>query len=173
MKTEFVIADQHGRELFKHYCNNQKWCKVIKESKDEYAHWDISYTSGSTLIIGEIKVRNYNSDAFNDWDYEQKKHIELTAMLNKMKQAHPTKKIEIQYINIYKDEAIRIWTTTNIHNQQQPTTKILPATTLGQPMKVSKAIYKCNLDIESDRGLLNSLVFNVRQHNDKDDILPF
>ena len=137
MKTNFVIADEHGRELFKHYCTNQKWCKVIKESKDEYAHWDISYWSGGTMIIGEIKVRNYNSNSFVDWDYEQKKHIELTAMLNRMKQVHPNKKIEIQYINIYKDEAIRIWTTTDIHNQQQPITKILPATTFGEPMQLS------------------------------------
>jgi hypothetical protein len=175
MKTEFVIADEYGRELFKSYCTQQKqWCKVIKESKDEHSPWDISYFSGSTIIIGEIKVRNYKSNAFSDWDYEEKKHIGLKEVYKKMVKKYPNKKIEIQYINIFEDQAVRIWTTTNIETLQKPETKLRPSTTVGQTFQKTKSIYNCNLDHESNRGLLYDIFENTRFNDeDEDDGLPF
>jgi hypothetical protein len=173
MKTKFEIADANGRKLFKEYCNTQSWCKVIKESKNEYAHWDIAYTSGSTMIIGEIKVREYKSDAFCDWDYEEKKHNNLLVIYDQMKEKHPNKKVEIQYINIFKNEAVKIWTTTNIANQQQPIVKYRPQTTMGNDNQVTKGIYKCNLENEANRGTLTPLVYPTRPQTNEDDILPF
>lgn len=173
MKTEFEIADSNGRELFKHYCKQQNWCKVVRESRNEFAHWDIAYTSGSTLVIGEIKVRNYNSNSFSDWDYEVNKHNNLLIILDEMKLKHPNKKIEIQYINIFQDEGVKIWTTTNIANEQQPVLKYRPKTTLGDATEITKALYKCTDKNESDRGLLNDIFVNLRYDNDEDDILPF
>ena len=173
MKTEFEIADSNGRDLFKHYCKQQNWCKVVKESRNEYAHWDIAYTSGSTLVIGEIKVRNYDSNSFSDWDYEVKKHNNLLLILDEMKLKHPKKKIEIQYINIFQDEGVKIWTTTNISNEQEPVLTYRPKTTLGDTTVITKALYKCNYKNESDRGLLNDIFDGLRHDNDEDVILPF
>jgi hypothetical protein len=173
MKTNFVIADEHGRELFKEYANNQNWYKYIKESKDEYAAWDISYWSGGTMIIGEIKVReSYNSNSFVEWDYEVKKHTALVELKDKMQLKYPKKIIEIQYINIFKDEAIKIWTTTNIANEQQPVWNKRPSTTYGKTEIIDKLNYKCSLENESLRSSLYNDLF-PQQNNDDDDNLPF
>jgi hypothetical protein len=174
MKTEFTSADQNGRDLFKHYCSHQSWCTVVKEATDDYSHWDIAYTSGSTMCIGEIKTRTYDSTAFGDWDYEEKKHNALLEVHKKIKTKYPDKKVEIQYINIYKDEAVKIWTTTNIANEQQPIVQYRPATTLGNNTEITKKIYKCYSTKEANKGMLNQMIL-VRPDTDEDedDGLPF
>ncbi|TRX34938.1 hypothetical protein FNW52_12410 [Flavobacterium sp. ZT3R18] len=176
MKTDFVIADEHGRELFKEYATKQDWYKYIKESKNEKARWDISYWSGSTMIIGEIKVReSYDSTSFVEWDYEAKKHTALVELKDQMQEKYPKKTIEIQYINIFKDEAIKIWTTTNIHNQQQPVWNKRPSTTYGKTEMVDKLNYKCSLENEALRSHLYEVISEPRIEDgeDENDNLPF
>ncbi len=172
MKTEFVIADQNGRDLFKHYCSTQSWCKVTKEATDDYSAWDIAYTSGSTMIIGEIKTRKYDSSDFADWDYEEKKHLALIEVLKKIKVKYPNKKIEIQYINIFKNEAVKIWTTTNIAAEQEPISVYRPQTTFGNQNEISKRIFKCYSTKEANKGTLTPMV--IEQENNEDNYdLPF
>lgn len=173
--NKFTTADQEGRDLFKHYCGKSEWCKVIKESKNDKAPWDIAYMSGSTLIIGEIKVRTkYTSTTFANWDYEVKKHNSLKEILNQMRIKHPNKRIEIQYINFFNDDAVRIWTTTQIDQMQQPISVIRPKTTMGVQKEIIKQIYNCNLSLEADRGTVIEDIFEGMQDNREDpEDLPF
>lgn len=176
-KSKFVIADENGRELFKEYASSKSWYKYNKESKDEYACWDISYYSGSTLIIGEIKVReSYDSKAFIEWDYEEKKHKQLVKMRNKMLEKYPTKQIEIQYINIFKDENVKIWTTTDIEERQVPRIVLRPQTTYGKQEMVNKSVYGLGLAYESNRGNLTPIIYNTKNNDEEEEEevdLPF
>jgi hypothetical protein len=179
MNTEinkYRQADENGRELFKQFCNTQSWCKIIAESKDDYAPWDIAYYSGGTKIIGEIKVRNYESNAFLDWDYEAKKHNSLITVYEKVK-AKPenkNKQVEIQYINIFKNDGIKIWTTTNTHNEQQPIIKKRQVSDVENKGDTEKGIYKCNLSNEAFRGSRTPIQYGqIVEDDNEDDGLPF
>lgn len=149
--NKFRQADEDGRKIFKTYCETQPWCKFHRESKDDYAHWDVSYFSGSTKIIGEIKKRNYDSTTYCNWDYEQQKHDNLLEVYHKVNDEDS----QIQYINIYADDVIRIWTTTDTHIEQQPITKNRNKTFLGYNEKVPKAIYNCKIGTEAHKGKIN------------------
>jgi hypothetical protein len=174
MTNKFTTADQQGRDMFKHYCGKSEWCKVIKESKDDFAAWDVSYMSGTTMIIGEIKVRGYESTTFSNWDYEVKKHQALKGILEQMKLKYPKKRIEIQYINFFEDDAVRIWTTTQIDEVQAPITVYRPSTTMGQQTQVSKQVYHCNMKVEADRGTVIEDIFADMKDNREDpEHLPF
>lgn len=166
--NKFTTADQEGREMFKHYCNQQSWCKVIKESKDEFSPWDISYLSAGTMCIGEIKVREYNSDSFADWYLEKKKYDSLQEIKTKVDNKKQ-KQSKIHYINFFKDEAVKIWDVTTMNDEH---TVLMPATTMGNQKMVATQVYDCNLTNEVDRGLLNGLEFETND-NDEDDNLPF
>lgn len=150
----FRKADEDGRRIFKAYCDTQSWCKFHRESKDDYAHWDVSYFSGSTKIIGEIKKRNYNANDYCNWDYEQLKHDNLLEVYRKIDNEDDVN-IDIQYINIYDDDVIRIWTTTNTHIEQQPTIANRNKTNLGNKQKVPKLIYNCKIGTEAHKGKIN------------------
>lgn len=106
-ENEYQIKDEKGRGIFKEMCHQQQWCKHIKDSVDPFAHWDLSYTSGSTKMIGEIKYRNYDSTTFPDWMLEVEKLVYLkdlqALMLSKGKQT------TITYINHFRDEKTFIW----------------------------------------------------------------
>lgn len=170
----YEAADNIGRELFKEFCSTQSWCKMIAESKPDDV-WDVAYFSGSTRVIGEIKVRDYNSKAFLDWEYEEKKHNSLLRIYNrtKAKKRNKDKKIEIQYINFFNDDAIKIWTTTNTHNEQVPVLKNRQVSDVEDKGNTDKGIYKCNLSNEAFRG---SIKYIETEPNDDDsdyDNLPF
>lgn len=177
MNTELNVyeaADIRGRELFKEFCKTQSWCKMIKEAPLDKV-WDVSYYSGSTKVIGEIKVRDYKSKAFLDWDYEYTKHHNLLGVFEETKamERNKNKKIEIQYINFFSDDAIKIWTTTNLHNHQQPTLENRNKSKVENKGDKMKWIYGCNLDFEAFRG---STKYIEPEPNDDDsdyDNLPF
>lgn len=111
-KTNYQNDDQLGREIFKSYCKQQKWCKVNKESKNDYAPWDISYYSGTTQIIGEIKVREYSSDSFPTWILE----LDKLQALRELQAKQPSTKIT--YINHFPDNITLIWDLTNLDETQ-------------------------------------------------------
>ena len=105
--TNFELDDQKGRDIFKSFCAAQPWCTINREAKKKYSSWDVSYYSGDTKIIGEIKVRYYNHDSFDTWIMETKK---LEAL-----QSIKTKDTLINYINIFNDDKILIWDISNIN----------------------------------------------------------
>lgn len=104
----FQNDDEKGRKIFKEFCQQQIWCKVHKTSKDKFAKWDLSFFSGRTQMIGEIKVRDYNSRDFDNWYLEADK---LDA-LRKLNEVIPNSRIT--YINHFKDNITYIWDLTEL-----------------------------------------------------------
>lgn len=171
--NKFTSKDEEGRVKFQQYCSTTTWCKYNKASKDEYAAWDVSYTSGATQVIGEIKLRDYASDAFDGWFMEEKKLKALHAVREavKSKYKHSTTTPSIHYINIFTDDKIIIWDVTNLdavvetHNLQQ--------TTMGNQQEVSKAIITLPTATAVIRESLTPPPIGNPNANPEDDGLPF
>ncbi len=137
--SEFQEMDDKGRLIFQGYCIAQPWCKFARKSKNDDAAWDVSYSGNNDeVIIGEIKVRSYNSTDYNDWMLEVKKINGLNKVYNKMKKYDPKQNIKIHYINIFKDNEIMIWDITNL--VYTSTIEELPATTCGNQNKKDKEV---------------------------------
>ena len=137
--NEFKNKDEEGREVFKGFCQHTKWCKYIKGSQDEFASWDVAYMSGTTNVIGEIKMRSYESQDYCDgWYLEKKKLAELHKIRNKVIASGKPAPV-IHYINLYPNNRIIIWditdldAVTTIHN--------IVATTFGSTHKIEKEMY--------------------------------
>lgn len=106
--TNYQSDDQKGRDLFKLFCNQQPTFTFYRESKKQFAKWDVSYKIKNQSYIGEIKVRDYNSTDFNEW-YIQADKLEALQELQKQ---HPSTKAT--YINIFKNNITMIWDISNL-----------------------------------------------------------
>lgn len=106
--TNFETADNKGRETFKQFCNEQKWCKFNREAKKEYAKWDVSYIKDKQQTIGEIKMRDYNSTDFNEWFLQEDKYLALKELQKKIPGSR------ITYINHFKNNITFIWDLTDM-----------------------------------------------------------
>lgn len=138
MIDKFEMADNKGRNLFSAFCESQTWCKIKKfaKAKDPY---DVSYTSGDTKIIGEIKFRNFPSTAFPDWLMQQHKIKDITVLKNKVDTKYPNdKNCRIQFIIFYTDGIVQIWDITDIEKEQTPVDTIVTKTTFGDTSKVHR-----------------------------------
>jgi len=129
-QTKFQEMDDVGRNKFQGWCMATKWCKFARKSKDEYAHWDVSYYSGdTTIIIGEIKDRRETSTTYDDWLLEVDKFNELQKIKEKTRLRNPNAIVKIHYINFYVDEMM-IWDITNLEIKKEDIIKVnLPETT--------------------------------------------
>ena len=172
--TKFQQKDNEGRLIFQQYCNNNtSWCKYNKSAKDEFSSWDVSYTSGGTQVIGEIKMRNFASNTFNGWFLEDKKLKDLKVVrdevINKQNDSTSTSTPTIQYINIFNDGNIIIWDITNIDSVT--TTMSLKRTTMGNQFDIDKAI----ITLPTSDAMLCELYerIPIGNLNDDDDGLPF
>jgi len=114
MENKFEQLDNEGRIIFQEYCEAQPWCKFIKTSKPNDV-WDVSYFSGGTMIIGEIKKRGFTSDKFTDWMIHQHKIDSIETVRQKViaKYQDIDTKIASQFINLYTDDVVRIWDITD------------------------------------------------------------
>jgi hypothetical protein len=131
--------DDKGRLIFQGYCTGQPWCKFARKSKNDDAPWDVSYSGISDeVIIGEIKVREYNANDFPDWMLEVKKIKRLRVVYDKMMKYDPSQNVKIHYINIFKDNELMIWDITNI--VYTSIIEELPATTCGNQNKKNKEV---------------------------------
>jgi hypothetical protein len=112
--NEYELKDQEGRDIFKLFCSQQKWCKHIKDSTNKYAKWDLAYTSGNTQMVGEIKYRKeYDGSAFPDWILEVDKLKALQVIHAKMTaNGHSTR---ITYINHFNNNYTLIWDLTDLN----------------------------------------------------------
>jgi len=111
--NEYQVKDEKGRDIFKKFCNQQQWCKHHKDSADEYASWDLSYYSGKTQMIGEIKYRTkYDGSAFEDWLLEIDKLVALKKIHKEVvaKGLNPL----ITYINHFNNNYTLIWDITDL-----------------------------------------------------------
>lgn len=136
-KTKFQEMDDIGRNKFQGWCMGAKWCKFSRKSKDEFSHWDVSYYSGTTIIIGEIKDRNYKSDAYEDWILQKKKLDELKIIRETVILRNPNKTVEIHYINFFEDNEMMIWDITNLVDPEVIQSQ-LPKTYCEDTSKVDK-----------------------------------
>ncbi len=107
-QTQYQKDDQKGRELFKAFALENPQFKFKKESKNEYSHWDVSYTNKQENYIGEIKIRKYNSTAFGDWYLQKDKYDNLRMLQLKV----PGSKIS--YINFFDDNITMVWNLDEI-----------------------------------------------------------
>lgn len=139
-KTKFQEMDDNGRLKFQGYCIGQPWCKFSRKSRDEYAHWDVSYYSGDTTIIGEIKDRQENSDTYGTWIMEINKLRALFNVRDKMK----NRGIEtrIHYINIFTDNELAIWDVTDLDiSKLDVKTEAHQKTECGDQTKINKEVF--------------------------------
>jgi len=108
MATKYQKDDQKGREIFKAFVKENPEFKFIKESKDEFSPWDVSFTNKRENYIGEIKIRKYKSTTFNDWYLQTDKYEKLKELQSKI----PNSKIS--YINFFDDNMTLIWNLDEI-----------------------------------------------------------
>ena len=104
--------DNKGRLVFESFCNQETWCKVNKFAKNNYSKWDVSYFSGSTAMLGEIKKRKYESTSYGEWYLQVDKYTVLSNMQVKLKQEG--KEVKITYINHFTDNITQIWVLDGI-----------------------------------------------------------
>lgn len=116
MSKENEIKEDIGRKKFQTYCNQQEWCKINKFAKILYTKWDVSYFSGETYVIAEIKNREYNSTSFDDWFMEVKKHQSLLNIKNKV-ESEKGIEVKIHYINHFPDGETFIWDVTDLTDE--------------------------------------------------------
>jgi hypothetical protein len=111
--SQFSKDDAKGREVFDAFCKQEKeWCKVNKFAKDDYSHWDVSFYSGKTANIGEIKLRKYKSNDYGTWYLQVDKYDALVQLQSELKAKG--KDTRIAYINIFQDNITQIWVLDNI-----------------------------------------------------------
>lgn len=130
--------DNVGREIFKTFCKRKQWCKHHKDATEQYSHWDTSYYSGTTMVIGEVKERTYESSAFSDWYMETFKYNELMKIKDKYQAKGMD--VRIHYINLFSDNQVIIWDITNMSLNQVRRT--LGATTLEDKGTRDKMMYQ-------------------------------
>lgn len=112
--SEKIANDENkGRTLFVQVCQREdvKWCKVHKYAKNEKDPWDISFFNNQEQIIGEVKLREYTQDTFNDWYFEVTK---LDGLLKTAKELKEKKGIDakIGYINLFTNNLMCVWIFT-------------------------------------------------------------
>ena len=169
--------EEKGRQIFENYCNQQEWCTIIRWSKKRFSPWDVSFSSGNTKgysveIIGEIKVRSYESQAFGDWYLE---HDKLIA-LKEIRENYINKKI--MYINIFTDDKLRAWDLDMPSMKDKVIKKkMMPKNEYNDTTMVQKDVYslfnrEAILDSEID-SLEKTLLNNIKPNIDEDDELPW
>ena len=130
--------DEIGRERFKTFCKRKQWCKHHKDATEQFSHWDTSYYSGTTMVIGEVKERTYESSAFSDWYMETFKYNELMKIRDKYKAKGMD--VRIHYINLFTNDDIIIWDISQMTLNQVRRT--LGATTLEDNGTRDKMMYQ-------------------------------
>ena len=179
--NKYQIKDQKGRDTFKDFCtnSNQRWCKYVADATDPFSIWDVAYLSGYTSnfnkvkVIGEIKVRKYESDSFESWYLELDK---LKALKEKQLNSQKAgKEIRITYINIFNDNMTLIWDLTDLNIESLPIKLMIMPKNDFDDTKVYKQIIelnRCDAErYETDEKL--SIFKNYNYDNDDEIKLPF
>lgn len=113
MSNHYQKDDLKGRKLFNNFCEQEKqWCKIKKFAKDDYSKWDVSFYSGSTAIVGEIKKRKYESTTYGTWYLQLDKYNALINVQSELRNAG--KEAKIAYINHFDDNITNIWVLDNL-----------------------------------------------------------
>lgn len=174
---KYEQAEQKGRQAFTNYCNTiLVGCKINKFSKDKYSKWDVSYFFQGQRILGEIKFRNFDSNAFKNWYLEKDKLEALESIREALN--GPQGRMRIHYINIHTDEAIRIYDISNLTGTQLPEEQMMNANTTES---IDKKRYKKVYSLNSKHELPESIDIRMKtlyplediSDNNEPDGLPF
>lgn len=141
----FEQSEQEGRDLFTKFCEEKIiGCKIIKFAKDKHSSWDVAYQIDEFKFIGEIKKRDYDANAFDDWFLEKSKFDGMTKIREKIRE-----KTNLTYICFFNNNETKIFDITKINEVQESISILLPQTTKGKTTKVRTEVYKCNEKNES------------------------
>jgi hypothetical protein len=169
MKDLTLKYEEQGREMMTKVCQEQiVGCSVRKLATNRHAHWDMAITIMGKPYIVEIKVREYVSNAYNDWYYQVDKHNQLLKL---KVEADKKKETKILYVNFFTDDAFRMWDTTEIHKKQQPKTVLTQQTTTTERDSwVPTPVYLVSLDNEYLRGEVNPYQFEDNREDPQTDL---
>jgi hypothetical protein len=168
MTTNYQNDDQKGRDLFRLFCSQQSKFTFHREARQEFAKWDVSYYLGKQQFIGEIKVRDYNCDAFGTWYLQADKLEALQAL---QKKAPNTK---ISYINFYNDNMMRIWNLSDLDLSTLEFSMQKLQKNDYEKEEVWKKVYHLNnIDAEPYETDLTKSIFKDLAINQEEDNFPF
>lgn len=157
--------EDKGRNIFKTYCNEQPWCKFVKESKGRWTGWDVAILDNGTPTVVEIKYREHASDKFPTWYLEVDKLKGLKALQDKCRE-----QTRIVYCNIFTNNLIAMW---NLDTCPLGNTGVAQVQTnqYGDTSKKYKTVYGLFL---MDAYRRDPIVPFIQTRNDnEDDGLPF
>jgi hypothetical protein len=171
MTTQYEKDDEKGRNIFINYCEQQPWCKINKLAKNKFAKWDVSYFSGNTQMIGEIKKRKYTSDAFSDWYIQEDKWDALI-------QIKGDSDAKITYINHFTDDSTMIWDLTDMDKEKlESGLRLLQENDYSDKLVWKKVYLLPSRDavIKNKEAIIleQLLDANIINNNEEEDILPF
>ena len=170
MTTNYQNDDQKGRDLFIKFCSQQPKFTFNRAARKEYAKWDVSYYQNNQTFIGEIKVRDYESDAFGEWFIQADK---LEALKELQKQIAGAK---ISYINFYNDNLIRIWDLTDLDLKTLSSSmQKLQKNDYEEEVVWKKVYHLHNMDaiVTEETDSTKSIFANKIISEQEDDELPF
>ncbi len=122
--------EDQGRNFFNDWVNTHPEMNITinKWSENNYTHWDVSFYSGETKVIGEIKKRDYNHNSFNEWVLEVKK-------LKYLQELGTKHNCIFMYINITKDNQMMIWNLSDLNWDEMKQDKIITNKVTVDPNK--------------------------------------
>lgn len=111
--TEYEQEDQRGRDRFLSWASLNDEVTMNKIATDPLSIWDISYYSGGTAIIGEIKNRRCKSTTYDSSMLELNKLRDLQEVRDKVLAKEGVDNVIIHYICLYEDNKIMVWDITD------------------------------------------------------------
>ena len=127
--------EERGRLLFKGWTMGRDDVIFNRCSTNEMSHWDVSYYSGGTAIVGEIKLRQCTSTKYDTLILQVNKLKELQAIQDNIPHSR------IHYINIFNDGEMIIFDLTDLDPLTVDVLSVqLPKTTSGSKELTNKQI---------------------------------
>jgi len=172
-KAKYIIMGNRERLLFEHfnkYLRNDFIINYISES-DGYDSYDAIITSGNSLMMCEIKVRDKNMEEYAEagWFLEEQK-------IDKMIETD-IKVDKYLYVNIFRNGVV-IWDVTN-KTKFNFSNLLLKANTADNPSNTKKeksvAMLKnieANIIVRYDFNLLNALKLAKRMYKKDNPLKP-
>lgn len=139
---DFQDYETKGRTIVSAFTITQPQIIIITFADKKYCRYDMAYLSGGTVVLVEIKFREYPSTR-DAWYLQQSKYNDLQAIKKKFdsKTSPNEKKYAIHYINVFTDGVIQFWDITDLSNKETVST-FVGKTTCGDTTKVDKMQYE-------------------------------
>ena len=132
------------RKKITQLCNAYDKIELRKLTEGVYDPWDASIQSGSTILITEIKVRDYKAETFQDAYLEKKKVDTLLWEVERLQERANKFGFTLvpYYVAFYRDGIARGWVITGEEKDQ---VKQAPYETKGQTGRTDKLLKEFKL----------------------------